>query len=232
MNNHPGLEVRSVTVSFLVPGDPGSGNRDPGSGDHDSQKVVLDGVSLSVEAGDVVALLGPSGSGKSTLMRAIAGIITPDSGRILVHGVDVTELPTHRRGVGMVFQDNQLFPHMSVLENVAFGPKMAGAARSERSERAARWLRRVGLAGFDDRRVTDLSGGEAKRVALARTLAAEPSIVLLDEPLTGLDRELHDRLAVDLAELLRDANTTALLVTHDQDEAATIADRTVQLADL
>ena len=132
----------------------------------------------------------------------------------------------------MVFQDNQLFPHMSVLDNVAFGPKMTGAPRSERSERAARWLRRVGLAGFDDRRVTDLSGGEAKRVALARTLAAEPSIVLLDEPLTGLDRELHDRLAVDLAELLRDATTTALLVTHDQDEAATIADRTVQLAEL
>ena len=165
MNDHPGLEVSSVTVSFLVPGDPGSGN-------HDSQKVVLDGVSLSVEAGDVVALLGPSGSGKSTLLRAVAGIITPDSGRIFVHGVEVTGLPTHRRGVGMVFQDNQLFPHMSVLDNVAFGPKMARAPRSEGSERAARWLRRVGLAGFDDRRVTDLSGGEAKRVALARTLAA------------------------------------------------------------
>jgi thiamine transport system ATP-binding protein len=193
---------------------------------------VLDRVSLSVDAGEVVALLGPSGSGKSTLLRAIAGIIPPDSGRIVVHGVDVTELPTHRRGVGMVFQDNQLFPHMSVLDNVAFGPKMVGVSRAERAERASRWLRRVGLAGFDDRRVTDLSGGEAKRVALARTLAAEPSIVLLDEPLTGLDRELHDRLAVDLAEVLRDANATALLVTHDHDEAATIADRTVQLAEL
>ncbi len=225
MNDHPGLEVRAVTVSFAVP-------RDPGSGDRDSRTTVLDGVSLSVAAGDVVALLGPSGSGKSTLLRAIAGIIAPDSGRISVHGVDVTDLPTHRRDVGMVFQDNQLFPHLSVLDNVAFGPKMAGAPRSERAERAARWLRRVGLAGFDDRQVTDLSGGEAKRVALARTLAAEPSIVLLDEPLTGLDRELHDRLAVDLAELLRDANATALLVTHDRDEAATIADRTAQLADL
>ncbi len=220
MNDHPGLEIRAVTVTFVVPGDPGSGNR------------VLDGVSLSVGAGDVVALLGPSGSGKSTLLRAVAGIIAPDGGRIFVHGVDVTSLPTHRRGVGMVFQDNQLFPHLSVLDNVAFGPKMAGASRSERSERAARWLQRVGLAGFDDRRVTDLSGGEAKRVALARTLAAEPSVVLLDEPLTGLDRKLHDRLAVDLAELLRDAKTTALLVTHDHDEATTIADRTAQLADL
>lgn len=213
MNDHPGLEVRAVTVSF--------------DGD-----LVLDRVSLSVGSGNVVALLGPSGSGKSTLLRVVAGIIPPDSGRIVVHGVDVTELPTHRRGVGMVFQDNQLFPHMSVLDNVAFGPKMAGVSRAERAERASRWLRRVGLAGFDDRRVTDLSGGETKRVALARTLAAEPSIVLLDEPLTGLDRELHDRLAIDLAEVLRDANATALLVTHDHDEAATIADRTVQLADL
>ena len=193
---------------------------------------VLDGVSLSVVAGDVVALLGPSGSGKSTLLRVISGIIVPDRGRVFVHGADVTELPTHRRGVGMVFQDNQLFPHMSVLDNVAFGPKMSGVARSERTERASRWLRRVGLSGFDDRRVMELSGGEAKRVALARTLAAEPAVVLLDEPLTGLDRELHDRLAVDLAALLRDAHATALLVTHDHDEAATIADRTVQLADL
>ena len=228
MSGRSGLDVRSVTVTFAPPPAPASDKgREFGSGNR-----VLDDVSLSVAAGDVVALLGPSGSGKSTLLRVIAGIITPDSGRIAVHGVDVTGLPTHRRGVGMVFQDNQLFPHMSVLDNVAFGPRMAGAPRAERAERAARWLRRVGLAGFDGRRVTDLSGGEAKRVALARTLAAEPAVVLLDEPLTGLDRELHDRLVVDLAELLRDAEATALLVTHDHDEAATIADRTVQLAEL
>ena len=214
MNDHPGLDVRNVTVSFP--------RTDP----------VLDDVSLSVPSGDVVALLGPSGSGKSTLLRVIAGLITPDSGRVLVHGVDVTERPTHLRGVGMVFQDNQLFPHLSVLENVAFGPKMTGVTRSERAERASRWLRRVGLAGFEDRRVTDLSGGEAKRVALARSLAAEPAVVLLDEPLTGLDRELHDRLAGELGTLLRDARVTTLLVTHDRDEADTIADRTVQLADL
>jgi thiamine transport system ATP-binding protein len=197
-----------------------------------ARHCVLDGVSLSIADGEVVALLGPSGSGKSTLLRAIAGIVVPDSGRIAVHGVDVTGLPTQRRGIGMVFQDNQLFPHLSVLENVAFGPKMAGVRRSERTERAVRWLRRVGLAGFEERRVTDLSGGEAKRVALARTLAAEPAVVLLDEPLTGLDRELHDRLAVDLAQLLRDAEATALLVTHDHGEADTIADRSVQLAEL
>lgn len=228
--DHPGLDVENVTVSFGVRRTQGDVTVD---GEAPSgRNLVLDGVSLSVRSGDVVALLGPSGSGKSTLLRVIAGIVAPDSGRIRVHGVDMTERPTHLRGVGMVFQDNQLFPHMSVLANVAFGPKTAGVSRSERTERAARWLRRVGLSGFEDRRVTDLSGGEAKRVALARTLAAEPAVVLLDEPLTGLDRELHDRLAVELGTLLHDANVTALLVTHDHDEAATIADRTAQLADL
>jgi len=224
VNDHPGLDVQRITVSFAVPSARVSGNHDP--------KPVLDDVSLSVPAGEVVALLGPSGSGKSTLLRVIAGIVAADAGRVLVHGVEVTEQPTHRRGIGMVFQDNQLFPHMSVFDNVAFGPKMAGVPRSERAERTAKWLRRVGLAGFEDRRVTALSGGEAKRVALARTLAAEPAVVLLDEPLTGLDRVLHDRLATELGSLLHDAQATALLVTHDPDEAMTIADRTVQLADL
>ena len=239
-SDHPGLDVQKATVSFLVPRAQVSGNHDPVaphqvSGDSEStsdRNLVLDGVSLSVNSGEVVALLGPSGSGKSTLLRVIAGIITPDTGRVLVHGVDVTNRPTHLRGVGMVFQDNQLFPHMSVAENVAFGPKMAGVGRSERDERSARWLRRVGLAGFENRRVTDLSGGEAKRVALARTLASEPAVVLLDEPLTGLDRELHDRLAGELATLLHDAQVTTLLVTHDRDEAATIAHRTTALAEL
>ncbi len=198
----------------------------------DGRIRVLDGVSLAVPSGEVVALLGPSGSGKSTLLRVIAGIVAPDAGRVRVNGVDVTATPTHRRGIGMVFQDNQLFPHLTVLDNVAFGPKMAKVSHAERDERASRWLERVGLAGFEQRRVTELSGGEAKRVALARTLAAKPALVLLDEPLTGLDRELHDRLAVDLAELLRTANATALLVTHDHDEAATIAHHAVELADL
>jgi thiamine transport system ATP-binding protein len=125
-----------------------------------------------------------------------------------------------------------LFPHLSTLDNVAFGPKIAGRSRPERQRLASEWLERVGLAGFEQRRVTDLSGGEAKRVALARTLAADPGVVLLDEPLTGLDRELHDRLAIDLAALLRSAEVTTLLVTHDRDEAAVVADRTVRLADL
>ena len=227
MSDHPGLDVEHVTVSFAAPRARGSGGRESSGG-----RAVLDDVSLSVQSGEVVALLGPSGIGKSTLLRVVAGIIAPDNGRVIVHGVEVTGLPTHRRGVGMVFQDNQLFPHMSVFDNVAFGPKMSGVGRSQRSERTATWLRRVGLADFGERRVVDLSGGEAKRVALARTLAAEPAVVLLDEPLTGLDRELHDRLAIEVGSLLRDARATALLVTHDRDEAATIADRTVQLTDL
>lgn len=227
MTERPGLEVRNVTVSFAAPRAQVSEDRAPSG-----RNTVLDDVSLSVGSGEVVALLGPSGSGKSTLLRVIAGIVAADRGRVVVHGVDVTERPTHLRGVGMVFQDNQLFPHMSVLDNVAFGPKMAGVARPERIERSTRLLRRVGLAGFEERRVTDLSGGEAKRVALARTLAAEPEVVLLDEPLTGLDRELHDRLATELGALLHDAHVTSLLVTHDQDEATTIADRTVRLAEL
>lgn len=223
-----GVGIENVSVSFAVSPGQVSGDGDGPTG----RNVVLDDVSLSVGAGEVVALLGPSGSGKSTLLRVIAGIIAPDSGRVLVHGVDMTGRPTHQRGVGMVFQDNQLFPHMSVIDNVAFGPKTAGVGRSERNERAATWLRRVGLDGFEGRRVTDLSGGEAKRVALARTLAAEPAVVLLDEPLTGLDRELHDRLAAELGALLHDAKVTTLLVTHDHDEAAAIADRTAQLAEL
>ena len=213
MSEHPALVVDDLHVSF-------------------DGTVVLDGADLTVAAGEIVALLGPSGSGKSTLLRVIAGIVAPDSGSVYIDGEDVTHRPTHQRGVGMVFQDNQLFPHLSVLDNVTFGLKMAGRPRHDREHIGRRWLDRVGLAGFADRRVTELSGGEAKRVALARTLAPAPAVVLLDEPLTGLDRELHDRLADELAQLLRAAGATALLVTHDRDEAATIADRTVLLADL
>ncbi len=193
---------------------------------------VLDDVSLAIGSGEIVALLGPSGSGKSTLLRVIAGTVTPDAGRVLIDGVDVTSTPTHRRQVGMVFQDNQLFPHRSVLDNVAFGLQMAGVPTGDRHERAEAWLERVGLGGLGARDVAGLSGGEAKRVALARTLIVEPLVVLLDEPLTGLDRELHDRLAVELAELLRATATTALLVTHDVGEASAIADRTITLRTL
>lgn len=207
------LDLQGITVAF-------------------DDNVVLDDVSLSVASGEIVGLLGPSGSGKSTLLRAIAGTIRPDRGTIALDGRDVSAVPTHARGVGMVFQDNQLFPHRSVGENVAFGLKMTGIGRADRRRQAADWLDRVGLAGLQDRDVTKLSGGEAKRVALARTLIVEPAIVLLDEPLTGLDRELHDRLAHDLAELLRATGSTVLLVTHDADEAAIVCDRTVRIDDM
>ena len=193
---------------------------------------VLHDVSMRADAGEVVALLGASGSGKSTLLRVIAGLLTPDAGSITIGGDDVTLTPTHRRGVGMVFQDNQLFPHRTTIENVEFGLKLAGVDREERRERAERWLDRVGLEGFGARRVTELSGGEAKRVALARTLVVEPPVVLLDEPLTGLDRELHDQLVGELAALLHATASTAILVTHDVEEAAALADRTLLLSEL
>jgi len=207
------LDVERVTVRF-------------------GDRVVLPQVSLTVAAGDVVALLGPSGSGKSTLLKTIAGIVRADSGTIRVDGLDVTDVPTHRRHIGLVFQDNQLFPHRSVLDNVAFGLQMASVDRRLRHQRADDWLDRVGLGGFGPRDVSGLSGGEAKRVALARTMITDPRVVLLDEPLTGLDRALHDRLATDLRAVLVDAGTTALLVTHDHEEASSLAERSVELQDL
>ena len=192
-------------------------------------RPLLDRVSLRLEPGEVVALLGPSGSGKSTLLRIIAGLIAPESGAVRVDDVDVTNVPTHRRSVGMVFQDEQLFPHLSVADNVAFGLKMEGVPKVERRRRADEMLELVGMAGFGDRQVARLSGGEAKRVALARSLAPSPKVLLLDEPLTGLDRELHDRLALEVASILRRAETTAVWVTHDPAEADTVADRIVRL---
>lgn len=195
-------------------------------------QVVLENVSMHADAGEVVALLGASGSGKSTLLRVIAGLLSPDAGRVHIGGHDMTRVPTHRRNVGMVFQDNQLFPHRTTFENVEFGLKLAGMDRHDRRDQAQHWLGIVGLDGFGPRRVTELSGGEAKRVALARTLAVEPPVVLLDEPLTGLDRELHDQLVGELATLLHDTSSTAILVTHDVDEAAALADRTLLLDEL
>jgi thiamine transport system ATP-binding protein len=204
------LEVGDVTVTF-------------------DGTTVLDGVSMAVANGDVVALLGPSGSGKSTLLRVIAGLVVPDRGTVEVDGTDVSTWPTHRRRVGMVFQDEQLFPHRNVAANIGFGLKMAGMATRERSRRVAELLELVGLAGFEQRRVTDLSGGEAKRVALARSLAPAPKVLLLDEPLTGLDRELHDRLAGEVATVLRTTGITAVWVTHDRAEAGAVADRIITL---
>lgn len=207
------LEVRSLSVSF-------------------GERCVLSNANLDVRDGEIVALLGPSGSGKSTLLRAIAGLLSPDAGDVLIDGDIVTGVPTHRRNIGLVFQDEQLFPHRTVTQNIEFGLRMKGDSAIHRASRVAEMLELVGLRDFGNRRVTDLSGGEAKRVALARTLAPAPRVVLLDEPLTGLDRALHDQLSTDVARLLRSTGTTALLVTHDHDEAATIADRVVEMNDL
>jgi thiamine transport system ATP-binding protein len=191
--------------------------------------TVLRNLSLDVGDGEVVAIHGPSGSGKSTLLRVIAGLIAPDAGHILLDAAVIDDVPTHRRDIGLVFQDEQLFAHRSVNRNIEFGLRMRHWKQSDRAVRVREMLELVGLAGFGERRVTDLSGGEAKRVALVRTLAPFPKIVLLDEPLTGLDRPLHDQLAKELGRLLRVTGTSALLVTHDHEEAEVIADRVVSL---
>ena len=193
---------------------------------------VLDRLSLHVDAGEIVAILGPSGAGKSTLLRIIAGLLMPDSGTVALDGVDITQRPAHLRSIGMIFQDEQLFPHLDVAANVGFGPRMHRWPSAEIAVRVDELLTLVGLAGFGGRSVDRLSGGEKKRVALARSLAPRPDLLLLDEPLTGLDRELHDRLMAELADVLRIAGTTAILVSHDHDEAAALASRVVRWPDL
>ncbi|AHH94286.1 ABC transporter ATP-binding protein [Kutzneria albida] len=182
-------------------------------------------VDLSVADGEVLALLGPSGCGKSTLLRAVAGLERPNAGQVRWDGTDLSGVAVHRRGFGLVFQDGQLFPHRDVAANVAFGLRMHGVDRAARSRRVDELLELVGLDGYQQRRVTELSGGEQQRVALARALAPAPRLLLLDEPLSALDRVLREQLAVDLAGLLRQTGTTALVVTHDHDEAFTLADR-------
>ena len=179
------------------------------------ERVVLDRLTLHVDDGEVVAVLGPSGAGKSTLLRIVAGLLRPDSGAVSLNGNDITDRPAHARNIGMMFQDEQLFPHLDVAANIAFGPRMH------------RWP-----APEITSRVDELLGGEKKRVALARSLAPRPALLLLDEPLTVLDRELHDRLIAELAEVLKATATTAVLVTHDRDEAATLASRVVDWSEL
>ncbi len=187
--------------------------------------AAVSGVDLTIADGEVVALLGPSGCGKSTLLRAVAGLVPPTAGTVSWDGADLAGTPVHRRGFGLVFQDGQLFPHRDVAGNVAFGLRMRRVEREAREKRVTELLDLVGLAGYADRRVTELSGGEQQRVALARALAPRPRLLLLDEPLSALDRALREQLAVDLARLLREAGATALVVTHDHDEAFTLADR-------
>jgi len=187
--------------------------------------TAVSDVDLMVADGEVVALLGPSGCGKSTLLRAVAGLERPSAGSVRWDDEDLAGVPVHRRGFGLVFQDGQLFPHRDVAGNVAFGLRMHGVEPEARHKRVAELLELVGLGGYQKRRVTELSGGEQQRVALARALAPQPRLLLLDEPLSALDRALREQLAVDLARLLRETGATALVVTHDHDEAFTLADR-------
>jgi ABC-type Fe3+/spermidine/putrescine transport system ATPase subunit len=185
-------------------------------------KTILDQVDLEVADSHIVAVLGPSGSGKSTLLRAIAGLVEPAAGDIRWDGESIVPIPTHKRDFGLMFQGYALFPHQTVAENVGFGLEMAG--RRDIAAEVADALIRVGLEGFGPRRIDSLSGGEQQRVALARTLAPRPRLVMLDEPLGALDRNLRQRLVVDTHRILEERSVTAIVVTHDRDEAVAMSD--------
>ncbi|MGH9399305.1 MAG: ABC transporter ATP-binding protein [Thermoanaerobaculia bacterium] len=187
--------------------------------------AVTRGVSLEVGRSEIVALLGPSGSGKTTVLRLVAGFESPDGGRIIVEGEDVTWLPAERRRFGMVFQHYALFPHMTVGENVAFGLEAQGRPRADVLRRVKEALAAVDLAGFGARRVTGISGGQQQRVALARALAPEPRVLLLDEPLSNLDPTLRERTRRELKRIIRRIGITTLFVTHEQEEAFDLGDR-------
>ena len=187
--------------------------------------TALDAVSLSVAAGEIVALLGPSGCGKTTLLRTVAGFITQASGRVSIDGAGIDDLPANRRRVGIVFQNYALFPHMSVADNVAYGLHARGERGPKANARVAELLEMVQLGAMAQRRPAQLSGGQQQRVALARALAIEPSILLLDEPFAALDRSLRLDMQMEIKRLQRQLGLTAILVTHDQDEAMSVADR-------
>jgi thiamine transport system ATP-binding protein len=208
------LEADALTVSYVT-----------GEGRSARTALAIDDVSLTLAPGEILGVLGPSGSGKSTLLRAIAGLEVLDAGRVLWEGTDITATPVHKRGFALMFQDGQLFAHRSVASNIAYPLAIARVPAAERRERVGDLLALVGLEGFGDRRVTELSGGEQQRVALARALAARPRLLLLDEPLSSLDRELRERLGADLRRILGEAGMTAIFVTHDQGEAAVVSDR-------
>ena len=186
---------------------------------------AVDGVHLDVASGEFFSMLGPSGSGKTTVLRLIAGFETPTSGTIELFGEDVTAKAPFDRDVNTVFQDYALFPHMSVIENVAYGLRVRGMGKQERRERAAAALETVRLTGLGDRKPSQLSGGQRQRVALARATVVEPKVLLLDEPLGALDLKLREQMQVELKEIQRDLGITFIFVTHDQEEALTLSDR-------
>src|SRR3984893_14590347 len=187
--------------------------------------AAVDRVSLSIERGEFFALLGPSGCGKTTLLRLIAGFETPDNGRIVIDGTDVTSVPPYARPVNMMFQSYALFPHLDVAGNIAFGLKQEGMARRRRAARVDEMLALVQMTGFAKRRPHELSGGQKQRVALARALAKMPKLLLLDEPLAALDRKLREETRLELTCIQQRIGTTFLVVTHDQEEALGLASR-------
>ncbi len=202
----PLLAVRGLTVRF-------------------GTTPALDGLDLDIEAGDLFVLLGGSGSGKTTLLRAIGGFVRPEAGRIMLDGIDLAELPPHRRPVNTMFQSYALFPHLSVAANIGFGLRRRGGTRAAIATRVAEMLALVSLTGFEARKPHQLSGGQQQRVALARSLAPNPRLLLLDEPLSALDRNLRVETRQELARLHRDLGMTFIVVTHDQEEALTLASR-------
>jgi ABC-type Fe3+/spermidine/putrescine transport system ATPase subunit len=185
---------------------------------------TLDKINMRLEAGNLLCLLGPSGCGKTTLLRIIAGLETTDSGAVIFDGKDLSRIPPHRRGFGMMFQDFSLFPHKNVFDNVAFALQIKKQPRERITRRVKEMLHLVGLEGFEMRDVSRLSGGESQRVALARSLASQPQLLMLDEPLGSLDRVLRERLMVDLYRIVKQVGVTTLYVTHDHAEAFTMAD--------
>ncbi len=186
---------------------------------------VVSDVDLQVAPGEIVAILGPSGCGKSTLLRSLVGLHQPTSGTVRLDGRDITGVPVYQRRLGLMSQNGHLFPHLSVADNVAFGLQMQAGQGGDIADRVTSLLDLVSLSGFGPRTIDTLSGGQAQRVALARTLAPRPNLVLLDEPLSGLDRALRDELAQQMIGSLRHEGTAAIMVTHDPDEAFTVADR-------
>ena len=192
---------------------------------YDGRVLAVDGISLEIAPGEFFSLLGPSGCGKTTTLRMIAGFESVDKGRILVGGRDVTDLPVHKRDMGMVFQSYALFPHRTVVENVAFGLRMRGVGRAEIDERVRDALSLVALTGFENRRPGELSGGQQQRVALARAIVIRPPVLLCDEPLGALDRKLRQQMQFELKQLQKELGVTLVFVTHDQEEALAMSDR-------
>ena len=206
------LELRGVTKRYDGGGAP-----------------AVDAIDLRVESGEFIALLGPSGCGKTTTLRMVAGFVVPSAGRILLRGVDITDIPPHRRDMGMVFQSYALFPHMTVRGNIEFGLHSHKVGKEETARRVARALGLVGLSAFEKRYPRELSGGQQQRVAVARVLALDPKLLLFDEPLSNLDAKLRGQMRHEIRKLQKEVGVTTLFVTHDQDEAMTMADRVVVL---